>query len=273
MKNKFLAVIISLGMLMSTGISTSAYTTIIGTEYSDLQLEIIAKNFFPHQYKFLPHEWIADRYGYAFGFSLFVNVYTVEGYTFDKNDFPDLDIQKVEEPPTTGVENRYCVWFNSFDEAYYALPVFEENSNVLSVSMGYSKAAGIQATPVTLSGVCRLMTSEQIVEKADLICEYYGITEEELFELCGINQTDSSGEITPDPTISGDLDNNGKIQLNDVVILSQAISAENIDDVLCPQGKANADVFADGKIDSADISVFASAMVNSQLSALPKLPE
>jgi hypothetical protein len=40
-------------------------------------------------------------------------------------------------------------------------------------------------------------------------------------------------------------------------------------EVLTPQEIANADVYEDGFVDSTDLSVFANAMVNSQLSSLP----
>jgi arabinoxylan arabinofuranohydrolase len=69
---------------------------------------------------------------------------------------------------------------------------------------------------------------------------------------------------------AGDVDDNSKVEMADIVILCQAVAAEDVDDVLGPQGRANADVLADGIIDSADISVFATAMVNSELETLPK---
>jgi hypothetical protein len=74
-------------------------------------------------------------------------------------------------------------------------------------------------------------------------------------------------------TLAGDLDNDGKVQLSDIVNLCKAVSATDITEVLELQGIANADVYADGKVDSTDISVLANAMVNSRLGTLPIFPE
>jgi hypothetical protein len=74
------------------------------------------------------------------------------------------------------------------------------------------------------------------------------------------------------PTIYGDLNSDSKAQLADVVYLCQAIGATDISEFLDPQALANADVYADGVINSTDLSVFANAMVNSKLSSLPILP-
>jgi hypothetical protein len=81
---------------------------------------------------------------------------------------------------------------------------------------------------------------------------------------------------TPPPTapeMYGDLNGDSKVELTDIVTLCKAISSEDMSAVLEPQEIANADVYADGKVDSTDLSVFANAMVNSKLSDLPKIPE
>jgi hypothetical protein len=84
-------------------------------------------------------------------------------------------------------------------------------------------------------------------------------------------QTKPADPGLPQATKWGDIDENEKVEMADIVLLCQGVSAEDIDTVIDPQGKANADVLNDGTVDSADISVLASAMVNSQLSELPKV--
>jgi hypothetical protein len=274
-KNRILAGLIGFGILISTVLSVSSYEY-KGLVFSDEKMEAFAKQVYKPYYDFLPKEYVVDtcQVQKVMSFTSEVSVNTVNGYVFNENDFPELNIKEIifYTEDQQQVYNTRLIFY-SFEDAWNSVPVLEANSDISSVNGVFIGSGDIPQVEVTLETLPDIMTAEQIIEKSDEICEAFEITEEELFELCGITQAEPPTEIAVDPTLSADIDNSGNVQLNDIVFLSQAISAENIDDVLCPQGKANADVYADGKIDSTDLSVFANAMVNSKLADLPKLPE
>jgi hypothetical protein len=199
---------------------------------------------------FMPDKWFVERTGYSFSDSILV--YFVDGYELDPMDFYDGSIPEFKRVP-------------EFDEQYgegaYMLTYRSYSSLVDDVNF---------LEPLYPDKIARVVDLTSFPDKeykptGDDIKKYgtIGLSAEEVAELW------ETFGITPDPGLYGDADNDGKIQLNDIVILSRAVASENLDNVLTPQGKANADVYADGKIDSTDISVFANALVNSKLSDLP----
>jgi hypothetical protein len=248
-----------------------------GVEYTEAQMKFVVDTWFETYASFIPYEYIisepeASSYISKTMFYPQLAIEIGDGYDGSAITADDFSGAEIVEFTAISKQNSYIlILFNTFDEAYNYIPTAK--------SLPFVKYAWIEYDPpsipdprMSLGDLIKYSTPENLVEHADEICEVYEITEEYLFELSRINQENPPTEITLEPTLHGDVDNNGKVQLNDIVMLSKAISAVVVDSVLDPQGKANADVLADGKIDSADLSVFATAMVNSELSALPIIP-
>jgi hypothetical protein len=229
---------------------------------SPLQIELIRKAHENPSNYFMPDSWFVDKTQYSFSDTLLI--YFIDGYELNLEDFSDINYKELKPAPEYDEEykeNSFAMTFNSFDDLYNSYDALSEISVIDTVYGGLSYPEPYYQPH--LGDIAKYLTAEEIQENAELICEILHLTQAYLFEFCGIAVLS---------TLPGDIDCNGKVQLNDIVILSKAVSAEDIDDVLDSQGKANADVFADGIIDSADLSVFASAMVNSELSAMPIIP-
>jgi hypothetical protein len=263
MKKKLLALATALVTVFSIPtFGIGAWKNISGIEYTDSQLQEIVNYYKCEVNDFMPDRWFAETTNLIFYNYLVIE--TQNGYVPTLEDFKDNPaIISVEERYLRKDAKAYEILFETYDDAINNYQYLQNLEFVRYVGSDTSFPDIVKL--VNREDVPKYLTPEEIQENAEKICEVLHLTQAELFELGGITQAD--------PTLSGDIDGNGKVQLNDVVLLSQAISAENIDDVLDSQGKANADVFADGIIDSADLSVFSSAMVNSQLGDLPKIPE
>jgi hypothetical protein len=141
---------------------------------------------------------------------------------------------------------RYTFTFETIPQTYNAIQLIN--------------SWGISDKKLTLLGGIR--TDDLITPSQEEIESY--LTKEE------IGNIDKSIDFErPAVTIYGDLNDDNKVQMADIVVLCQAISAVDMTTVLTPQQIVNADVFEDGILNSADLSVLASAMVNSKLSTLP----
>jgi hypothetical protein len=246
--------------LTSKNLKEMTVPSIIGNANDNLigrQVELIREAHEIPDNEFMPDKWFVEKTDYNFSDCLLV--YFVDGYELNPNDFRERNITEIKRAPEFDEEygeGAYFVTFERPHDATFESKYFSSNHpDKVKRVVDFTSFPDKEYKP----------TAEDIKKYGTI-----GLSAEEVAELWAKFGITPSENLST--TLSGDLDNNGKIQLNDVVILSQAISAENIDDVLDSQGKANADVFADGIIDSADLSVFSSAMVNSQLSALPIIP-
>jgi hypothetical protein len=237
-----------------------------------------------HQYNsFMPNKWFYEKGLYFF--EKFLAIEFAEGYEYKAEDFAEYGVVSIEESFENYSYNYFyseqnnknfiykCMVFDSYESMMSSYEKLKENPNILEVDIDWGSKISTRLLLPTREDVETYLTPAEIEKNSEVLKDalkvidiFYGDSAD--------NKSDSSGTIIPntplpEATIYGDINNDNKVQLADIVVLCQAISAEDMTDVLSPQEIANADVYADGVLNSTDLSVFANAMVNSKLSALP----
>jgi hypothetical protein len=230
-KNRILAGLIGLGMLISTGLSASAYEK-NGIEYSEEKMEAFAQEVYSPYYDFLPKEWVIENYSnIGIGFETTVLVYAVDGYTLNESDFSGLNLMELAIfPDDPNVLNDATLEFYSFEDAWNSIPVLKSNPNISYVDVSLSLPDGreMPKVEVTLETLSDIMTAEQIAEHADEIAEVFDIPQ-------------------------GDMDGDTETTINDVVSYFRLFA--NPQTKLTSLQFYQADIFQDGKVNVIDAVV------------------
>jgi hypothetical protein len=210
-------------------------------DLSPLQIHFMRE---AYEYKlnyFLSDRWFAENVPRIFYRDTALSF--VEGYEFNPDDFSEINFEEFKPASEYGytfenVEDYYIMVFETFDDLYYTIPVLKNMPMIENVDTFIYSLGDERLYPPNRGDAEKYGTIEVTQEIADRMVKNHKLKND------------------------GDLDNDYKITINDVVRYFRIIHNPQID--LDPVQFYIADIYQDGKINVVDAVVCVNKVIGKE---------